>query len=168
MLFRIGAPDPPLTGAAGLLAVAELAGRVGLIDTLDAAVPGFKQRRRGASAGEFMTAMACAQLTGADHLVGLDHRRADVVAEAFFDHASPASSTATGLARRFEPLHEPDRPHRTSQSTPHPSAPTRADPETPPSAAPTPHAPAEKINYRSSEALTHGTGSERWRAVVLE
>lgn len=100
-MFRIGAPDPSLTGAAGLLAVAELTGRVGLIAALDAAVPGFKQRRRGASAGEFLTALACAQLTGEDHLVGLDHRRADRVGEAFFDQASPASSTVTGLARRF-------------------------------------------------------------------
>jgi hypothetical protein len=38
--FRVGAPDPSLTASAGLLAVAEFAGRVGLIEALDAAVPG--------------------------------------------------------------------------------------------------------------------------------
>jgi Transposase DDE domain group 1 len=99
--FRVGAPDPSLTGSAGLLAVAELTGRVGLIGAVDAAVPGFKQRRRGVSAGEFLAALACAQLSGSDHLVGLDHRREDRVSEAFFAHATPASSTVTGLARRL-------------------------------------------------------------------
>jgi YD repeat-containing protein len=85
-----------------LLAVADLADRVGLLDCLDAAVPGFKVRERGCSAGEFLTAMACAQLAGADHLVGLDHRRADQVSDGFWAHATPASTTATGLARRIE------------------------------------------------------------------
>lgn len=97
----VGAPDPSLTASAGLLAVAEFAGRVGLIEAVDAAVPGFKQRRRGVSAGEFLAALTCAQLTGSDHLVGLDHRRADRVGEEFFAHATPASSTVTGLARRL-------------------------------------------------------------------
>lgn len=101
--IRIGAPDPTLTGSAGLLAVAELAGRLGLIKELDvAAGSGFKQRRRGCSAGEFLTAMACTQLAGADHLVGLDHRRSDVVTEAFWSHPTPASSSITSLARRFD------------------------------------------------------------------
>lgn len=100
--IRIGTPDRSLTAHAGLLAVAELGARVGLVDALDAAVPSFKQRRRGASAGQFLTALACAQLTGADHLVGLDHRRADQVGDVFFDHETPASSTVTGLARRLQ------------------------------------------------------------------
>lgn len=102
-LIGIGAPDPTLTGSAGLLAVAELTGRLGVIEELDiAAGVGFKQRRRGCSAGEFLTAMACAQLAGADHLVGLDHRRADAVTEAFWSHATPASSSVTALARRLD------------------------------------------------------------------
>jgi hypothetical protein len=99
--FRVGAPDASLTASAGLLAVAELAGRVGLIGAVDAAVPGFKQRRRGVSAGEFLTALACAQLAGSDHLVGVDHRREDRVSESFFAYPTPASSTVTGLTRRL-------------------------------------------------------------------
>jgi hypothetical protein len=79
--------------------VAELVKRTGLIAALDEAVPGFKARRRGASAGEFLTAVACAQLAGADHLVGLDHRRGDQVTESFWPCPTPASSTVTALAR---------------------------------------------------------------------
>jgi hypothetical protein len=96
-----------LTGSAGLLVVAELVDRVGLVDAVNGAVPGFKQRRRGVRAGEFLTSLACAQLTGCDHLVGLDHRRADRVSEQFFIHATPASSSVAGLARR---LREADWP----------------------------------------------------------
>ena len=99
---RIGAPDPSLTGSAGLLAVHELVERVGLVAALDAAVPGFKSRRRGCSPGEFALALAAAQLTGADHLVRLDHRRQDAVAESFTGCPTPASSSVTALARRLE------------------------------------------------------------------
>ena len=99
---HIGVPDPSLTGSAGLLAVAELVRRVGLVGAVDSALPGFKVRRRGTSAGEFVTAMACAQLAGADHLVGLDHRRRDAVTESFWSFACPASSTVGGLARRID------------------------------------------------------------------
>lgn len=100
--MSIGAPDPSLTASGGLLAVAEVVRRVGLIEALDQAVPAFKSRRRGASAGEFLTALACAQLTGADHLVGLDHRRRDQVGEMFWPRPTPASSSVTGLARRID------------------------------------------------------------------
>lgn len=98
---RIGAPDPSLTGSAGLLAVHELADRIGLVPALDAAVPGFKTRRRGCTVGEFALAVAAAQLSGADHLVGLDHRRRDEVAESFGGHPTPASGSVTALARRL-------------------------------------------------------------------
>jgi hypothetical protein len=91
-----------VTGAAGLLAVAELVKRIGMIEELDAAIASFKTRRRGVSAGQFLTALACAQLTGADHLVGMDHRRADAVSESFWPTPTPASSTVTGLARRID------------------------------------------------------------------
>ena len=101
--IRIGAPDPTLTGSAGLLGVAELAGKLGAVEVIDDAVgSAFKQRRRGCSAGEFVLAMACAQLAGADHLVGLDHRRSDRVTEQFWTHQTPASSSVTGLARRLD------------------------------------------------------------------
>lgn len=99
---RIGAPDASLTGSAGLLAVHELADRVGLVRALDAAVPGFKERRRGCSVGELALSIAAAQLAGEDHLVGLDHRRADAVAESFAGHPTPASGSVTALARRLD------------------------------------------------------------------
>lgn len=99
--FRVGAPDPSLTASAGLLVVAELVERVGLVEAVDEVVPRFKQRCRGVSAGEFLTSLACAQLSGSDHLVGLDHRREDRVSEQFFAHATPASSSVAGLARRL-------------------------------------------------------------------
>lgn len=99
---RLGEPDPSLTGSAGLLAVAALVRRFGLLELLDSAAPGFKRRRRGVSAGQLLTALACAQLTGADHLVGLEHRRADAVTEAFWPFTCPAASSVTGLARRFD------------------------------------------------------------------
>lgn len=82
--------------------MAELVRPVGLVETLDEAVPGFKSRRRGSSVGEFLTALACAQLTGADHLVGLDHRRKDLAGEMFWPTPAPASSTVTALARRVD------------------------------------------------------------------
>jgi len=48
---RIGAPDPALTPNAGLAAVTELCGRLGVIDALDAAVGAVKQRDRGSDLG---------------------------------------------------------------------------------------------------------------------
>lgn len=99
---RIGASDPSLTGSAGLLAIHELIERIGLIAALDAAVPGFKSRRRGCSPGQFALGLAAAQLSGADHLVGLDHRRADRVAESFAGCPTPASGSVTALARRLD------------------------------------------------------------------
>lgn len=104
---RVGAPDPSLTGVAGLVAVAELADAVGLVTALDDAVPGFKARRRGAGPGWLLTSLAAAQLAGADHLTGMDARRRDAVAEELVETVLgagrwPASTTVTGLARRID------------------------------------------------------------------
>ena len=52
---RIGAPDPALTPNAGLAAITELCGRLGVIGALDAAVGPVKQRDRGFGAGELLT-----------------------------------------------------------------------------------------------------------------
>lgn len=76
---------------------------LGLIRTLDAYIPGFKQRDRGLSAGQTLTAVASCQLTGGDHLVGLDRRRADTVGQELEPVPTPASTTAAGLAGRFGP-----------------------------------------------------------------
>jgi hypothetical protein len=92
-----------LTGAAGLVAVREIVMRLGLVEVLDAGIGPIKERRRGLSGGELLVAVACAQMTGEDFLVGLDRRRADTAGEARSPVSTPASTTAAGLARRIGP-----------------------------------------------------------------
>jgi Transposase DDE domain group 1 len=100
---RIGAPDAALTANAGLAAVSELCGRLGVIDAIDAAVGPIKQRDRGFSAGELLTGIAAAQLAGEDFLTGLDRQRADVAGQRLTPVAGLSSTTAAGLARRVTP-----------------------------------------------------------------
>ncbi len=100
---RIGAPDASLTSASGVVAVAELVGRLGVTAALDDAVGVVKQRDRGLSAGEFLVAVAQAQMFGAQFWTGLDRRRADTAGEALSAVATPASTTAVDLAERFGP-----------------------------------------------------------------
>jgi hypothetical protein len=102
---RIGAPDASLTAASGVVAVAELVGRLGVTAALDDAVGVIKQRDRGLSAGQFLVAVAQAQMLGAEFWTGLDRRRADTAGEALSAVATPASTTAAGLAARFGPAH---------------------------------------------------------------
>ena len=68
--------------------MAELVGRLGVIGALDDAVGRVKQRDRGLSAGEFLVAVAQAQMFGAEFWTGLDRRRADVAGEALSATAS--------------------------------------------------------------------------------
>jgi hypothetical protein len=100
---RVGAPDASLTPASGVVAVAELVGRLGVTAALDDAVGAVKQRDRGLSAGEFLVAVAQAQMCGAQFWTGLDRRRADTAGEALSVVATPASTTAVELAGRFGP-----------------------------------------------------------------
>jgi len=100
---RIGAPDRSLTPNAGLTAVTELCGRLGVIDALDAAVGPIKQRDRGFGAGELLTGLAAAQLAGEDFLTGLDRQRADAAGQQITPVPGLASTTAAGLARRVTP-----------------------------------------------------------------
>ena len=100
---RIGAPDPALTPNAGLAAVTELCGRLGVIEALDAAVGPIKQRDRGFGAGELLTGIAAAQLAGEDFLTGLDRQRADAAGQQITPVPGLASTTAAGLARRITP-----------------------------------------------------------------
>jgi hypothetical protein len=63
----VRADDPSLTPFAGLLLAGELIRQTGLIERLDAAVDAvapFKERRRGASAGELLGDGAQAALDG--------------------------------------------------------------------------------------------------------
>jgi len=98
---RIGAPDASLTGMSGMLAVSELADRLGVIDRLDAAIGSIKKRSRGRTGGELLVGMATAQLAGQDFLVGLDRLRADAAGQALAPVPGLASTTAAGLAKRL-------------------------------------------------------------------
>ncbi|HEX2744226.1 MAG TPA: transposase, partial [Streptosporangiaceae bacterium] len=100
---RIGVPDPALTPNAGLAAVTELCGRLGVIGALDAAVGPVKQRDRGFGAGELLTGIAAAQLAGEDFLTGLDRQRADPAGQQVTPVPGLSSTTAAGLARRITP-----------------------------------------------------------------
>src|SRR6266851_4739578 len=103
--IQIGAPDPSLTAAGGMLAVTELCGKLGLIEALDAGMGPVKERRRGFTGGQVLTGMAAAQLAGEDFLVGLDRLRADEAGQQVTPVPGLATSTATGLARRFTARH---------------------------------------------------------------
>ena len=100
---RAGAPDASLTPNAGLAAVTELCGRLGVIGALDAAVGPVKQRDRGFGAGELLSGIAAAQLAGEDFLTGLDRQRADAAGQLITPVPGLASTTAAGLARRVTP-----------------------------------------------------------------
>src|SRR5205814_3414558 len=100
---RVGAPDASLTPASGVVAVAELVARLGVTGALDDAVGAIKQRDRGLSAGQFLVAVAQAQMLGAEFWTGLDRRRADAAGEALSAVPTPASTTAATLAARFGP-----------------------------------------------------------------
>jgi Transposase DDE domain group 1 len=100
---RIGAPDPSLTSASGVVAVAELAGRLGVVQALDEAIGPIKQRDRGLTAGQLLLALAQTQMLGGDFLSGLDRRRADTAGEVLSAVPTPASTTAAGLCARLRP-----------------------------------------------------------------
>jgi hypothetical protein len=103
--IQIGADDPSLTGAGGMLAVTELCGKLGLIEALDAGMGQVKQRRRGFTGGQVLAGMAAAQLAGEDFLVGLDRVRADAAGQLLVPVPGLATSTAAGIARRFTGQH---------------------------------------------------------------
>ena len=101
--MRAGAPDASLTANAGLAAITELCGRLGVIEAVDAAVGPVKQRDRGFGAGEVLCGIAAAQLAGEDFLAGLDRQRADAAGQQLTPVPGLASTTAAGLARRITP-----------------------------------------------------------------
>lgn len=96
----IGEPDASLTPNAGVLPVSELVGRLGVVESIDAATGPIKMRNRGFGVGQVLVGMAAAQLAGQDFLVGLDRVRADTVGQALAPVSGLATSTACGLARR--------------------------------------------------------------------
>src|SRR5208283_4161852 len=92
--IQVGAADPSLTAAGGMLAVTELCGKLGLTEALDEAMGPVKQRRRGFTGGQVLTGMAAAQLAGEDFLVGLDRLRADQAGQQVTPVAGLARATA--------------------------------------------------------------------------
>ena len=103
----ITADDPSLTGFAGLLLPAELIRRTGLIERIDAAVNAvrpFKERRRGASAGELLVALSEAMLIGGDHLAHLDVLRHDTAGATLRAVAEPPSPPTASQLLETEKL----------------------------------------------------------------
>jgi hypothetical protein len=98
---RVGAPDRALTANAGMAAVSELCGRLGVIAAIDAETGPVKQRDRGFGAGELLTGLAAAQLAGEDFLAGLDRHRADAAGHQLTPVPGLSSTTAAGVARRI-------------------------------------------------------------------
>jgi len=92
-----------LTGASGVVAVAEFVDKLDIVGRFDRGIGSIKKRDRGASAGELLVAMAQSQLLGGDALVALDRQRADAAAVELSAVPVLASTTAAGLARRFGP-----------------------------------------------------------------
>ena len=82
-------------------AVREVDRVLGLTAALDRGVGAVKQRARGLSGGQLLTAVSSAQLAGADFLVRLDERRLDSAGQELEPVPTPASTTAAGIARRF-------------------------------------------------------------------
>ena len=110
--LRIVADDATLTPYGGGAVVGELCRRLGLVAGLDRAIDGvtraraFKQRRRGASAGELLVSLAESMLVGGDAFNDLEDLRADAAgAELRAVAEVPAASTAAQLARRLRPSH---------------------------------------------------------------
>ena len=59
---RVGASDPSLAPAAGMLAVSELVDRLGVVSALDAGIGPIKTGSRGLSGGQLLVSLAGAQL----------------------------------------------------------------------------------------------------------
>src|SRR5262249_33782552 len=94
----VGAPEESLTSASGVVAIAELVGRLAVTTALDDAIGPIKQRDRGLSAGQLLVALAQTQTLGGDFLACLDRRRGDIAGQALSAVPTPPSTTAASLA----------------------------------------------------------------------
>ncbi len=92
-----------MTGSSGMAAVTELVDRLDVAGSLDRHIGRVKQRDRGLSGGELLVALAGAQLLGQDCMAGLDRVRDDAAGAVLAPVATPPSTTAGSLARRFDP-----------------------------------------------------------------
>ena len=102
---RFGAPDASLTGRAGMVAVGEFVDKLGVVAALDTAIGAVKRRDRGMSAGQLLVGVASAQLAGAGFWAHLDEQRTDQVVAEALTVPIPASTTAMGVAARFDEQH---------------------------------------------------------------
>ncbi|MBX6388995.1 MAG: transposase [Frankia sp.] len=92
-----------LTGLAGLVALAELVDRLGVVETLDDRVGSVRRRARGLSAGELLVGLATAQLAGQATLSGLDRLRLDEAGGLLAGVPFAPSRTAARLSARSGP-----------------------------------------------------------------
>jgi len=100
--LHISADDHRQTGFAGLLLPGELARSLDVVARLDSGVTGFKDRDRGAGAGELLVSLAETMLAGGNHLAHLDVLRKDEASAQLRCVAElPARTTAGQLLRRF-------------------------------------------------------------------
>ena len=96
--------DLSLTPYAGLALVAETVRVLDATAVLDRFLGPLKLRRRGVSGGELLVALGESMLVGGDFFSDLDTLRADAAGAVLRTvAATPASTTALGLARRFSP-----------------------------------------------------------------
>lgn len=102
-LVRFGAPDASLTGSAGVVVLAALIERLGVVRALDVGVGPIKVRERGLSGGQLLVALAQCQLLGGQYWVDLDRQRADTAAQRLSAVPAVPATTAATLARRFGP-----------------------------------------------------------------
>jgi hypothetical protein len=108
----VRADDPSLTGHAGLAVIGDLEWRLGLIAEIDAELAGerrarpVKARRRGATGGELVMALAECQLVGGaffDHLA--DQRADGAGGELRAVREVPSPPAALQNAKRFRRVH---------------------------------------------------------------
>jgi len=85
---------------AGLAAVDELIGRLGIVEVLGRGIGPIKQRDRGLSGGQLLVGMATAQLVGQDCPDGMDRVRADVGNALLVEAPVAPSRTAARLGPR--------------------------------------------------------------------
>jgi len=97
-----GESDESLTGAGGVVALAELVRKLRVVQSLDGGIGAVKQRDRGVSGGQLLAGLAQCQLLGGQNLADLDPQRLDVAAQRLSALPVLPSTTAGGLARRFD------------------------------------------------------------------
>ena len=98
---RFGVPDGSLTGAGGVVALAELIRKLRVVPALDAGIGAIKQRDRGVSGGQVLAGIAQCQLLGGQNLAALDQQRVDIAAQRLSALPELPSTTAAGVAGRF-------------------------------------------------------------------